>query len=234
MIAWAAPTPLRLYQNRPNATCRRVSYVPGRTVPVARAPRRSNADAETATLEQGVLNAAGALREVCKYRVEQYPSQTELFSKACAAAEALEKTTRGFGGSGLKAGLPGRWVLLYTNSSAVIKNGGSITGLGSLPGAKCTRVEVILESSGKARTVETVTAFGLVDGENSLLGRWTLAGKRNTTLEVTYAEAQLLGKAKFRADSKAVLETTYVGDRVRVGRAPSGDLFVFERMAKPI
>lgn len=189
-------------------------------------------------MESGVLNAAVALGKACEYRVEKYQKEEALFAEAERAAEELEKTSKGFGasasaGARLRQRLVGRWLLLYTDSQAVVKNGGSITGLGSLPGARCKRVEVHLEGNGKARTIESVTAFGLVDGENALIGKWTLGGKAGCTLEVTYAEALLLGKATLRANSKAVLETTYVGDSIRVGRASgSGDFFVFQRLEK--
>jgi len=157
----------------------------------------------------------------------------DLFAAAREAAESLEATeVRGFGVSGkvLQKRICGKWVLLYTDSEAVVKNGGSITGLGSLPGADCSRVEVILEASGKAKTIETVSVFGLINGDNTLTGRWKLSGKNGITLEVTYAEAILLGRTKLRADSKAVLNTTYCGESIRVGRSPSGDIFVFERV----
>lgn len=235
MLTFASTAPLQLPKAERCALCRRRST---RRTPVARAARRPNADAELSTLESGVLNAAMALGKACEYRVEKYEQQaTALFEEATRAAEELEKTSKGFGasasaGARLRQRLIGRWLLLYTDSQAVVKNGGSITGLGNLPGARCKRVEVHLEASGKARTIESVTAFGFVDGENALIGKWTLGGKAGATLEVTYAEALLLGKATLRANSKAVLETTYVGENVRVGRAASGDLFVFQRLNK--
>lgn len=117
-----------------------------------------------------------------------------------------------------------------TDSDAVEKNGGSITGLGNLPGARCTWVEVVLEADGKARTVEGIEVFGgVMQGKNELVGRWQVGGKGGRVLEVTYASAILMGKTKVRADSKAVLETTYCGDRLRVGRSGHGDVYVFVR-----
>ncbi len=95
-------------------------------------------------------------------------------------------------------------------------------------------MQVCLERNGRARTEESVSVLGIMNGENSLLGKWRLTGKGGTTLEVTYAEAELMGRTKLRADSKAVLDTTYCGDRIRIGRSASGDIFVFERAPKPI
>lgn len=138
----------------------------------------------------------------------------------------------GFGVSAgrLKTLLPGKWTLVLTDSVAVEKNAGSITGLGSLPGARCKRVDVVLDSDGKARTVEAIKVFGgLMDGENALIGKWRLSGKSGRTLEVTYASALLMGKATVRADSKAVLETTYCSNRLRIGRSKGGEFYLFLR-----
>lgn len=158
--------------------------------------------------------------------------EPDRFVAAAAAVRALEQSTGGFGGGGgkLRALLPGTWELVLTDSAAVEKNEGSITGLGSLPGAKCKRVKVELRQDGKARTVEGIEVFaGLMKGENALVGKWRVAGKGGRTLEVTYANALLMGKVTVRADSKAVLETTYCSERLRIGRSKGAEFYLFVR-----
>lgn len=177
-----------------------------------------------------LLQTTGELQALCEYRVEKFPKQEDLFASALDLASQLESSRAGFGGQRLEKLLPGRWRLLLTNSPPVIKNAGSITGLGALPGAKCSKVEVVLERGGRASTEEAVSVLGLMNGVNALTGKWRLGGKGNSVLEVTYAEASLMGKSKFRADSKAVLETTYCGDQIRIGRSKTGDVFVFQRV----
>lgn len=196
--------------------------------------RGTSSDASLTELEDDLLKAVEALSVACGRKVETYVRNVELFARAEECASKLEKTRSGFGASSprLITSMPGTWTLVLTNSKAVIKNAGSITGLGALPGAKCTKVQVVLEPNGKARTEETVAVLnGLISGENTLLGKWKLTGKSGRTLEVTYADAVLMGRTKLRADSKAVLETTYCGEKLRLGRNSKGDVFVFERTA---
>ena len=112
-----------------------------------------------------------------------------------------------------------------TDSEAVVKNAGSITGLGNLPFAQCLCVNVVLEKDGRAKTVEKVKVMGGVsEGENVLTGKWTVD---RDVLNVTYANAVLMGRMTLRADSKAVLKTTYCSDSIRVGRSQSGDVYAF-------
>lgn len=239
--AWVTPSPVPVTQSDTRgAVCTRKllllkSNTRRRVDCLAKAARRREADIDASVLEEQVLKATNDLRQECKWRVEKYVAAKDLFQRAVGAAVALEGSRAGFSSSSrLQSLIPGKWTLLFTDSNAVIKNAGSITGLGSLPGAKCTRVDVILERGGRARTVESVTVFGLLNGENTLIGKWKLAGKGENTLEVTYASAILMGRTTLRADSKAVLNTTYCGNRVRIGRSASGDLFVFERVRKLI
>lgn len=152
----------------------------------------------------------------------------EEFAKASQLVTRLERVGGGFGDKRIVGMLPGRWELILTNSRAVEKNGGSITGLGSLPGASCLGVVVDLEKGGKAKTTEKIKVFaGLMEGENCLEGKWSFV--KGGILEVTYAQAVLMGKSKVRADSKAVLRTTYCSRQIRVGRSESGEFYVFER-----
>ncbi|CAN8067218.1 unnamed protein product [Agarophyton chilense] len=154
----------------------------------------------------------------------------DLFHDAEQLVSELEKTVGGFSVNNykLKSLLPGKWRLILTNSKAVEKNAGSITGLGSLPGARCISVAVILNKDGSARTVEEIKVFGgLMNGENSLEGKWRITGKG--MLEVTYARAVLLGRTKLRADSKAVLRTSYCSRKIRLGRSASDEFYVFVR-----
>ena len=194
---------------------------------------------DSTALETAFLSALDELKtavrsnppELHRYRQEA-PSQ---FEQVITCIEDLEKSVSGFGASvgyKFKSFIPGTWELVVTNSKAVEKNAGSITGLGSLPGAKCIQVKVQLEKDGKARTVEKVKVFGgLVTGNNALEGKWRLTGKQASTLEVTYAQAVLMDKAKLRADSKAVLNTTYCSAQIRIGRSPSSnDFYVFIRV----
>lgn len=205
-----------------------VSAIPARRVlrslPSAKAKDSSD-------LEDRLLSSISTLREglpdasLHKYRAKR----PEEFADAVAAATELERSGQGFGATVKRLSnlLQGTWRLILTDSKAVEKNAGSITGLGNLPGARCTNVEVRLERDGKASTVERVKVFGgLLDGENALEGKWRVDG---STLEVTYAKAILMGKATVRADSKAVLRTTFCSRRTRIGRSASGELYVFQK-----
>lgn len=187
-----------------------------------------------AALEESLLASVRELKEVTKGKgIHLYrKSQSEKFTSAAEAVSKLEQSVPGFGASAgrLKSLMPGTWTLIMTDAAAVEKNAGSITGLGSLPGARCKSVNVELGLDGKARTVEAIKVFGgLMDGENTLIGKWRLTGKSSRTLEVTYASALLMGKTSIRADSKAVLETTYCSSKLRVGRSKSGEFYLFVR-----
>lgn len=194
------------------------------------------ADAKAAgvkKLEGALLDAVARLKEASSSGgIETYVKRQEEFAEALQCVEALEKTRSGFGtsaGSGgkLKALIVGRWNLVLTNSQAILKNSGSIMGL---PGATCKGITVVLEESGKAETIEDIsTMFNLVSGENKLMGKWRLAGKSGRSLEVTYANALLMGISKIRADSKAVLECSYCSDALRVGRSSANEVFVFTK-----
>lgn len=200
-----------------------------RGMPVCRA-----SDAET---------AERALRS----RIEAHASSLGGPSSASAAPHVVERDTSahaeisecvlaveqkaGFGGPprNMRRILPGAWRLVATDSAAVARNAGSLTGLSKLPGTRCTRVDVVLQQDGTARTVESVTALAVWRTSNSLIGKWSLSGNPPNVLEVTYAHAQLLGNLKLRADSKAVLRTTYCSQSLRIGRSRSGDFYVFLR-----
>jgi hypothetical protein len=124
----------------------------------------------------------------------------------------------------------GRWKLIFTNSVAMMKNGGSIIGL-PFPGSCCRTVEVALDLNGTASTTERMDVLnGAMTWTNALIGTWTLSGPSGRNLEVTYAEAILFGGMRLRSDSKAVLKTSYIGKKVRIGRSSSGAIFLFERI----
>lgn len=195
-------------------------------------PRASTRD--KVGLEKSALSSIATLQEklgadqVHKYRTVL----PDLFSEAKAAVCNLERSSSGFGSTRIGKQLVGTWRLVLTDSIAVEKNAGSITGLGSLPGARCKWVDVVLKSDGGAQTVEGIEVLrGLIKGENTLVGKWKLGGKGGRMLEVTYANAILMGKTTVRADSKAVLETTYCSERMRVGRSGRGDVYVFVRQS---
>lgn len=193
-------------------------------------PRASTRDA--VQLEESALSCINTLQEqVGADRIHKYrTARPDLFLNAKTVVSNLERSSGGFGSSRLRKQLLGKWRLVLTDSTAVEKNEGSITGLGSLPGARCKWVEVVLKSDGGAQTVEGIEVFGgLLKGENTLVGKWEVGGKGGRTLEVTYASAILMGRTTVRADSKAVLETTYCSERMRVGRSGKGDFYVFVR-----
>jgi hypothetical protein len=144
----------------------------------------------------------------------------------------LESTfTSGFTASdSVRKAYAGKWKLIFTNSVAMMKNDGSIIGL-PFPGSRCSSVEVALDLNGKATTMERMDLLhGAITWTNTLTGTWTLSGPSGRTLEVTYAEANLFGGMRLRSDSKAVLKTSYVGKKVRIGRSSSGAIFLFERI----
>lgn len=203
------------------------------------APRRRRVHTPEARLsdappeESALLDSIKALQSSAKGRgIHTYAaSDPRQFEKAVQDVAQLEINAAGFGAPArLRALLPAVWQLVLTDSDAVRKNAGSVTGLGSLPGARCTRVDVVLAKDGRAKTVEKIEVFGgLMNGENALVGKWTLTGKAKSILEVTYASAVLMGKSTVRADSKAVLKITYCSRDVRIGRSESGDFYVFVR-----
>lgn len=146
-----------------------------------------------------------------------------------ARVAALEQTA-GFGPSrDIRRFMPGTWRLAATDSDAVARNAGSLTGVSKLPGTRCTRVEVVLQPEGTAQTVESITTGVFLRTVNSLVGKWSLTGNPPIILEVTYAQARLFNRINLRADSKAVLRTTYCSQTVRIGRSRSGDFYVFIR-----
>lgn len=190
---------------------------------------RANSSVE---MEKQLLDSISALEDSQKKGEVQIHllrrRNPHLFEVAAHQVSNLERTVGGFGSNNNKLTglLQGKWKLVLTDSLAVEKNAGSITGLGSLPGAQCLGVSVVLSKDGSARTVETIKVFGgLINGDNTLQGTWRVTGKG--MLEVTYASAVLLGKKKIRADSKAVLRTTYCSQKMRLGRSGSGEFYVF-------
>lgn len=130
--------------------------------------------------------------------------------------------------------LVGTWALAYTNSAAVVSNAG-LTGAGRLlPGARLAALRVGYALDGGAWAEERLSAaFGAVGVRNRLTGTWAAApGGDGNTVEQTYAELVTHpGGIKLRADSKAVVDVTYLDEEWRIARAPkSRDLFVFRRV----
>lgn len=185
--------------------------------------RKGSAPRDASQLEAMLLSAL-QVEKASGHVIEQGSSRHERTSSAVVALEGLT----GFGtrGTGRTRLLSGLWRLAATDSPAVAKNAGSISGLAALPGVRCSSVAVALRRDGAARTVEEVKVLGFV-GRNILEGTWTVAGKGEDRLEVTYASATLVGGFKLRADSKAVLTTTYCSKDIRIGRSGKGDFYVF-------
>lgn len=188
---------------------------------------------DASNTEDEVLDVCKDLEQQCKSQLHLFQRDApELFEDAQRLASELETSSRsGFDVSKrFKDGMVGNWRLALTDSKAIVKNAGSIIGLPS-PGSRCVSIDIILDRNGKATTRETFeTLFGGLKWTNALHGTWELTGKRSRTLEVTYAEAALFGNMRLRADSKAVLETTYCGRKVRIGRSASGDVYIFARL----
>lgn len=182
-----------------------------------------------------MFDVVRGLQASCSGRLDMYSAQDPgLTAKLLEEIQHLEKAVSarpgaGFGANSIRSSVAGRWRLVFTDSRVVIKNKGGITGL-PVPGAHCTQVQVSLEPSGRAQTAEFLK-LGFLTPVNYLLGSWSLSGKSGRILEVTYAEAVVCGGPKLRADSKAVLETTFVGSHIRVGRSKSGDVYLFQRIA---
>lgn len=151
------------------------------------------------------------------------------YKTLCDKVSALERSAGFSLPKQAQKHMTGTWRLALTDSAAVDRNNGSITGLSKLPGATCSSVAVTLDQNGSARTVETVRWLAVTTARNCLTGKWRFNGRGNDLLEVTYAEAVLFGRFSFRADSKAVVRTTYCSRGVRVGRSRSGEFYVFVR-----
>lgn len=198
----------------------------------SRRPAEKETDVDAA--EDRVLAVVSKLSDACEGRLDQYEvREPALFADALEAVDDLELTAKfgrkgGFQVSSFQKAVTGAWTLLLTSSAVVVRNKGGLTGL-PIPGAYCTKVEVTLQANGRAETKE-ILSWGFLRTSNSLLGKWTMTGKGDRILEVTYAEAIILGVSKMRADSKALLETTFVGKNVRLGRSKTGDVYLFKRV----
>jgi hypothetical protein len=183
--------------------------------------------------EENIFALCSELSSRCGGEIAKYDLlEPDLVSKIVASVGDLESmVVAGFGASKTRSKtIVGRWQLVFTNSSAIARNNGSIIGF-PFPGSRCESIDVFLDCNGNARTIERiVTLNGLLRWTNSLVGKWSLTGQTGWRLEVTYAEAILFGRMKLRSDSKAVLETSYVGSLLRLGRSSSGTIFVFKRI----
>jgi hypothetical protein len=183
--------------------------------------------------EASVLYLCAELAKECNGSIDQFErSKPQLFASALDAVRTLEECTlAGFQASTLRKQMIGRWELILTDSPAIVKNRGSITGM-PLPGTQCVGIEVVLDQWGNAETIDNLVVFGgIFNMRNVLRGTWVLTGKGGRTLEHTYAELVIAGQ-KLRSDSKAVLITSHVGPTVRVGRSASGNVFVFRRVLR--
>ncbi|GAB0490920.1 hypothetical protein MMPV_002161 [Pyropia vietnamensis] len=152
---------------------------------------------------------------------------------AAVAVEAAAAGGRGGTRNARSGRLVGTWALAYTNSAAVVGNVG-LTGAGRLLlGARLSSLRVGYSLDGRAWAEERLsTAFGAVRVRNRLTGTWAVGpASDGNTVEQTYAELLTHpGGIKLRADSKAVVDVTYLDEDWRIARAPkSRDLFVFRR-----
>lgn len=182
--------------------------------------------------EKALCKVCEELLDRCGPCLDRYQrDEPDLFNKAVSEASSIEAMASSGSPSRSKflSAVCGTWNLMLTDSVAVIKNKGSVTGL-PLPGFRCVGVDVVLNKDGTASTVDRMQfGGGALNVKNILSGRWTLGGADGRTLEVSYEEAKLLNGLKFHARSKAVLRTTYVGSVLRIARS-SRDLFVFKRV----
>jgi hypothetical protein len=195
--------------------------------------RRARGDVDKSAAEARVVDLVSKLSAACQGRLDRYEAlEPALFADALDAVTPLEASAKrgqkgGFQAVSLQQAMNGRWSLILTNCAVVQKNKGGLTGL-PLPGAHCTSVEVNLLANGRATTVEHLRC-GFLRTSNSLVGKWAMTGKGDRFLEVTYAELIILGGPNLRADSRAVLETTYISDCLRIGRSKTGDIYIFRR-----
>lgn len=190
---------------------------------------RASADAATAAL-------AAAVEAVASTPLLALAVDGRLGQQIVDAATAVEAAAAGGrqGARNARSGrLVGTWALAYTNSSAVVGNAG-LTGAGRLlPGVRLDALRVGYALDGRAWAEERLrAAFGVVGVRNRLTGTWAAApGGDGNTVEQTYAELVTQpGGITLRADSKAVVDVTYLDEEWRIARAPkSRDLFVFRR-----
>lgn len=190
---------------------------------------RASAGAATAAL-------AAALEAVASTPLLDMAADThrgQAIVDAAAAVEAAAVGGRGGTRNARSGRLVGTWALAYTNSNAVVGNVG-LTGAGRLlPGARLSSLRVGYSLDGRAWAEERLSAaFGAVGVRNRLTGTWAVGpGSDGNTVEQTYAELVTHpGGIKLRADSKAVVDVTYLDEEWRIARAPkSRDLFVFRR-----
>lgn len=145
----------------------------------------------------------------------------------------LERAAAGFDTANrLRTRLPGTWRLTATDAPAVAANGGSVTGFASFPGASCSAVDVVLQSSGTAATVEALKLFSFLKTQCTLNGSWSISvDGSDTILQVTYEAANMFGLFNLKAKSKSALLTTFCGNSIRIGRSRSNDFYVFTRLS---
>jgi hypothetical protein len=219
---------VRLRKQRPMRPLRHIRHL------VARERSLFSGESQSLQREDTLLALCSELSSRCGGEITRYEDlEPDLVSTIVASVSGLESmVVAGFGATNtLRKAIVGGWELVFTNSSAIARNNGSIIGL-PFPGSRCERIDVVLASNGNARTIERISTLnGILQWTNSLVGKWSLTGPTGWRLEVTYAEAILFGRMKLRSDSKAVLETSYVGSALRVGRNSSGTIFIFKRIA---
>lgn len=179
--------------------------------------------------EQNILSAINDYRNTVSSPKHVIQATHACYSALRELLSDLENTTGFSISKQLRRNIPGNWRLIITDANAVIRNAGSITGLSNLPLCSCETVDVCLERNGQARTIESLKLFGATSSSNSLVGKWQVVGPRDDILEVTYADANLFGKFSLRANSKAVLRTTYCSQGLRVGRSRSGNFYIFAK-----
>lgn len=160
------------------------------------------------------------------------PTNSENHKEICECVTKLENQN-GFSRAPPLELISGKWQLSATDSKAVYKNKGSVTGF---PGVSCNRVVVDLQKTGRrARTIEDVSAFwGLWGFRNVLEGGWSVDDRGS--LSVTYAKLKVFGEdgLEIRSDSKAVLKTSYCSDLIRIGRSGMGEFYVFMKIKDKI
>jgi len=164
------------------------------------------------------------------------PQRAQAVLQAAASLELEAKSEAGsLQAEAVRAGLLGDWRLVFTDSPPALKGG--VSGLGGLP--FCSSVAVLQRLSEGSPAAQCIEVVGLPLGVRNaviLKGGWTVDADSMLLCEYTSSEVAggTMPDGMATAQQSVVTATSHLGTRLRLERAQSGSLFVWERQTVPI
>lgn len=197
--------------------------------------------AQFAAQEGRSANREAALLELCAGLFDERlaAAEPQRAQAVLQAAASLELEAKGGAGSlqagAVRAGLLGDWRLVFTDSPPALKGG--VSGLGGLP--FCCSVAVLQRLSEGSPAAQCIEVVGLPLGVRNaviLKGGWTVDADSMLLCEYTSSEVAggTMPDGMATAQQSVVTATSHLGTRLRLERAQSGSLFVWERQSVPI